>query len=119
MDTISFDEFLKVDVRAGKILEASTVEGSNKLLKLKVDFGELGEKQVLSGIQKWYKPEELVGRTYPFVVNLPPREMMGMVSEAMIFAATSHKATRGQEAGDQEVVLFEAIKDIAPGSRLH
>lgn len=108
MDTISFDEFLKVDVRAGKVLEAIPVEGSSKLLKLKVDFGELGEKQVLSGIQKWYKPEDLVGKTFPFVVNLPPREMMGLTSEAMIFAA-----------GETEAILFEAVKEVAPGSRLH
>ena len=129
MSEISLEDFLKVDVRAGKVLAAEEVAGSEKLLRLRVDFGELGEKQVLSGIKAWYTPEEIEGKVYPFVVNLPPVKMMGLVSEAMIVAATSQKAShyakasrdksRGEPAGGEEAVLFEAVRGVVPGSRLH
>lgn len=89
---ITIDEFKKVEMRAGKVLEAVPVEGSEKLLKLKVDFGPAfaqsssEAKQVISGIAKFIAPEELVGTTCAFVTNLEPREIMGLKSEAMIMA---------------------------------
>lgn len=85
---IKIDDFAKVEIRAGKILTAEPVEGSEKLLKLQVDFGEENKRQVLSGIAKYLKPEELVGITCAFVTNLEPREMMGLKSEAMIMAVS-------------------------------
>ena len=88
---ITIDDFKKVEIRAGKILTAEPVEGSEKLLKLSVDFGEPEKRQVLSGIAKYVKPEDLIGATCAFVTNLEPREMMGMKSEAMIMAFSGNK----------------------------
>jgi methionyl-tRNA synthetase len=85
---INIDDFKKVEIKAGKILSAEPVEGSEKLLKLSVDFGEENPRQVLSGIAKFVSIENLVGTTCAFVTNLEPREMMGLKSEAMIMAAS-------------------------------
>lgn len=113
---ISIDDFAKVQLKVGTIISAEELEGSDKLLKLQVDFGEevlqtseslespvdeIEEsknhessdskkkdiRQVLSGIKQWYKPEDLVGKQFIFVTNLAPRKMMGLESQAMIMAA--------------------------------
>jgi len=83
---INHEEFSKVDVRIGTIVEVCRVEKSEKLLKLDVDFGELGKRQILTGIAAWCSPEELVGMQTTFVINLEPRKMMGLESQGMIFA---------------------------------
>lgn len=88
MNTIQYEDFAKVEFRLGQIVEANKVEGSEKLLKFKVDFGEeLGVKTVFSGIAKYYAPEDLLNKKTAFVVNIEPRKIMGELSEAMIFAA--------------------------------
>lgn len=84
--TINYDEFSKIDVRVGTIISAEKVDKSIKLLKLEVDFGELGKRQILSGIAAWYQPEELVGIQTTFVINLETRKIMGLESQGMIFA---------------------------------
>lgn len=86
---INIEDFAKVEMRAGKIVSAERVEGSDKLLKLSVDFGEENPRQVISGIAKFIKPEELVGTVCTFVTNLEPREILGLKSEAMIMAISS------------------------------
>ncbi len=83
---ISIDEFKKVEIRAGKVVSAEKVEGSEKLLRLQVDFAEEKPRQVISGIGKFISTEELVGTICAFVTNLNPREIMGLKSEAMIMA---------------------------------
>ena len=83
---ISIEDFKKVEIKAGKILTAELVVGSEKLLKLIVDFGEENPRQVLSGIAKYIKPKDLIGTSCAFVTNLEPREIMGLKSEAMILA---------------------------------
>ncbi|MEK7642286.1 MAG: hypothetical protein AAB392_00615 [Patescibacteria group bacterium] len=89
---ISIDDFQKVEIRAGKILSVDLVEGSEKLLKLSVDFSEERPRQVISGIRKYFEdPQTLVGTTCAFVTNLEPREIMGLKSEAMIMAASSEE----------------------------
>lgn len=88
---ISFDDFSKVELVVGTILEAEEVPGSEKLIKQIVDFGDLGKKQILSGIKKWYKPESLVGKQFVYVFNLEPRMMMGLASEGMILATDTQK----------------------------
>lgn len=88
---ISFDEFSKVELVVGTILEAEEVEGSEKLIKQIVDFGELGKKQILSGIKKWYKPSQLVGKQFVYVFNLESRMMMGLASEGMLLATDTDK----------------------------
>lgn len=85
-ESISFEDFLKVKLAVGQIKVAEPVEKSDKLLRLEVDFGSLGQRQVLSGIAKHYSPEELVGIKAIFITNLAPRKIMGMDSQAMILA---------------------------------
>jgi methionine--tRNA ligase beta chain len=86
-DYITFEDFAKVEMRVGVIVVAEKVENSEKLLKLQVDFGNEGKRQVLSGIAKWYSPEEMIDKRAIFVLNMQPRNIMGMTSEAMIVAA--------------------------------
>jgi methionyl-tRNA synthetase len=108
MYLIKYDDFAKVDFRVGQIIEVSKVEGSEKLIKMKVDFGEIGIKMVFSGIYKWYKPEDLVNKKTVFVVNIEPKKVMGELSEAMIFAA-----------GDGETTSVLWIdKDVANGTKV-
>ena len=85
--SISIDEFSKIDLRVGRIVEAEDVPGSKKLLKLKVDLGELGTRQILSGIKQWYRPEELIGKYVVVVANLKPKKMLGLESQGMILLA--------------------------------
>lgn len=84
---IQYDDFAKLDFRVGEVIECHPKEGSEKLLRLTVDFGEEGTRNILSGIAQWYKPEDLIGKQYIFVFNLAPRRMMGEDSEGMILAA--------------------------------
>jgi len=83
-DTITFDDFLKVDVRVGEIVKAESVPKSDKLLKLEVYFGELGTRTIMAGIAKCYANP--VGQRALFVVNLAPRKMMGVESHGMVLA---------------------------------
>jgi len=78
---ITYEDFSKLDIRAGTVLSAERVEGSEKLIKLQVDFGT-----EMTGLLKWYKPESFVGLQTTFILNLPPRKMMGLMSEGMILA---------------------------------
>ncbi|MCQ2533947.1 MAG: methionine--tRNA ligase [Clostridia bacterium] len=80
-----FDDFMKLDLRAGKILSCEKVKKSDKLLCFQIDDG-FGGRQILSGIAKYYEPEELVGKVVAFVANFPPRKMMGLESNGMILS---------------------------------
>jgi methionine--tRNA ligase beta chain len=108
---ISIDDFKKVEIRAGKVLSAEPVEGSEKLLKLSVDFGEENPRQVLSGIAKFIKPEDLVGTICAFVTNLEPREIMGLKSEAMIMALSGSNSE-----GVEFFSLLKVDQDVPRGS---
>ena len=90
--------------------EAIEVEGSEKLLRLQVDFGEENLRTVFSGIKKWYSPSDLVGKKTVFVTNIIPRKIMGEESQAMIFGAED-------EAGENMSVLF-LDKDLPIGSKV-
>lgn len=87
-EVCSFEDFEKVDIRCGEVVECKPVPKS-KLLELKVYFGELGTKTILAGIAKHYDATGIVGQRVVAVVNLPPREMKGIISEGMILCATS------------------------------
>jgi methionyl-tRNA synthetase len=83
-ETISYEDFSKIDVRVGKIINCEKVEKSEKLLKLEVDFGELGKRQILTGLAQFYTCDQMVGLKTLFIVNLPSRKMMGLDSDGMI-----------------------------------
>ena len=107
---INFDDFLKVELRVGQILSAEKLEKSEKLLKIQVSLGqELGERQVLAGIAKYYEAEELEGRKVSVVTNLAPRKMMGLMSEGMLLAASD-------DNGNLELV--NPGNSVATGSRI-
>jgi methionyl-tRNA synthetase len=88
---ITYDDFAKLDLRVGTVIKCEEKEGSEKLLRLTVDFGEEGTRNILSGIKQWYTPEDLEGKQFVFVFNLAPRKMMGEESEGMILAAEGEK----------------------------
>ncbi len=105
--SINIDDFAKVEMKIGNVVSAELVEGSEKLLKLKVSFGE-DERQVISGIAKSYSPEELVGKNFAFVTNLEPRTIMGLESQAMIMAAD----------GKNGPVCLTPTNEVEPGTSL-
>lgn len=111
MDTINIDDFAKIEIKIGKILEAEKLEASNKLLKLKVDFGSDDIRQVLSGIAKWYSVEDMIGKKFAFVTNLEPRKILEYESQAMILA--SHDQTT------DIVSILMPDKDVGPGSKVN
>lgn len=106
---IPFDEFLKIDMRIGKIIEATQIAGSRNLMKMVVDFGE-EKRQAVAGLLQWYKPEDLVGKKFAFILNLQKRKMMGVESQCMILAADDGKGS---------VVVLQAEKEISEGSKIH
>jgi len=90
---ISYEDFKKVEIKVGEIMEVESIEGSDKLLKLKVLFGE-EERQILSGIRKFFEDYNvLVGKKVPFVINLEPRKMMGLESQGMILAVNDDEGS--------------------------
>lgn len=105
---ISIDDFKKVEMRVGEILSAEPVEGSEKLLKLRVNFGA-EERHVLSGIAKFVQTSDIVGKKFAFATNLEPRQMMGLESQAMILAVGG---------GEEPFAILEAPA-AAPGSQVH
>ena len=106
---ISFEEFQKLDIRVGKILEANQIPGSRNLIRMIVDFGT-EKRQAVAGLLQWYKPEQLVGKKCVFILNLQRRKLMGIESQCMIFAAEDDKGS---------VVILQPEKDIAEGSKVH
>ena len=83
-----FDDFLKIEMKVAEVLDVQPVKGSNKLLRFRLDAGDKGHRQILSGIAKFYpNPEELIGRKVCIVSNLKPRKMMGYVSQGMILSS--------------------------------
>ncbi|MEA4942426.1 MAG: methionine--tRNA ligase [Oscillibacter sp.] len=94
-EKVDFDTFCKSDFRAVKVKACEAVKKSDKLLKFTLDDGTGTDRQILSGIHKWYQPEELVGKTLVAIVNLPPRKMMGFDSNGMLISAVHTE--RGEE----------------------
>lgn len=88
METISFDDFKKLDLRVAKVLLAERVEGSDKLLRLEIELGE-EKRQLVAGIGKVYSPENIIGKEIIIVANLEPRLIMGLESKGMLLAASS------------------------------
>jgi methionyl-tRNA synthetase len=85
-DEIQYDDFTKIDIRVGTILEAELVPETDKLIKCTVDFGEESPRTIVSGLAEHIAPEELVGKQCPYVINLAPRTIRGIESQGMILA---------------------------------
>ncbi|HOK34663.1 MAG TPA: methionine--tRNA ligase subunit beta [Candidatus Paceibacterota bacterium] len=105
---INFEEFQKIDLKIGKILEAEKVENSEKLLRLKVDLGE-EQRQIVAGIGKVYQPQDLINQEIVVVVNLEPKTLMGFESQGMLLAADNNG----------EPILIKPEKEVLPGTKIH
>jgi methionyl-tRNA synthetase len=105
--TISIDDFAKVQIRVGTVINAELVEGSTKLLRLRVSLGELGIRQIFSGIREWITPEELVNRKVLIASNLAPRKMKFGLSEGMLLS------TEGQGGKITPVFIAEELQEGA------
>ncbi len=101
VDPVTIDEFAKVQLTVVKVLACEPVKKSEKLLRFQLDDGSGTPRQILSGIAKWYKPEDLVGKTLLACTNLPPRKMMGQESNGMILSAVEN------DEGDPHLVILE------------
>ena len=106
-ETISMNEFAKLDIRIGKIVTAERITGSKKLIKLDVDLGS-DQRQLVAGIAEEYTPESLIGRLVPILVNMKPAKLMGVESRGMILAV---------DVGGKPI-LMHPDQDVPAGSRV-
>ena len=119
-DTISIDDFAKIDLRIAKIVDCKAVDGSTKLLQLTLDVGEKNQdgsaktRNVFSGIASCYQPADLVGKLTVLVANLAPRKMKFGISEGMVLAA-SHADEKAQPG----IYILEPVSGAQPGMRIH
>lgn len=109
---VQFEDFMKCDMRVCKVLSCETVKKSDKLLCFSLDDGSGTPRQILSGIRKFYEPEQLIGKTVVAVLNLPPRRMMGMESNGMLLSAAS------ELDGKEELNLLILDDSIPAGAQL-
>ena len=105
---IKYEDFSKIDLRVGEIIEAKNVEGADKLIKLKVNLGELGDREVFAGIKKFYNADDLIGLKTIVVINLKPKAMKFGTSSAMVLVADS----------DGDIIIIEANNKIKNGSKV-
>lgn len=106
-ELISIEEFRKLDLRVGLVKHAEKVPGSEKLIRLIVDLGELGERQIIAGLAPWYGPEYFVGRYVVVVANLKPKKFMGLESQGMVLATDTDPP-----------VLVTVAEKTKPGAKL-
>jgi methionyl-tRNA synthetase len=104
---VNFEDFQKIDLRIVKVLKAEKIKGSEKLLKLIVDLGN-EERQLIAGIGKYYRPEDLIGKEIVVVVNLKPKKIMGIESQGMLLAADK----------EGEPVILIPEKEVLPGTKI-
>jgi len=103
---MDIEQFRKIDLRVGKIIQAEKIADSQKLLRLIVDIGE-EERQIVAGLSMFYEPEEIVDREVVVITNLKPRIILGVESEGMILAAD-----------DQRPVLLRPDEEVPPGTKI-
>ena len=106
-EIITIDDFLKVDLRIGKVINSEEVEDSRKMLKLEIDLGE-EKKTIYAGIKKSYQVDELIGKLVLVIANLKPREMQFGTSEGMMLATQN----------DGEIIIIQPEKEVMPGSKV-
>jgi len=107
--TIDFADFEKIDIRVGTIKACEKVKKANKLLKFTIDDGSGTDRTIVSGIAKFYQPEELVGKQVCFIANLAPRKLMGIESQGMILSA---------ENFDGDLSVTTILREVKPGSQV-
>ena len=107
-EEISYDEFQKLDLRIGKIIEATPIPNSKKLIKIMVEFGS-DKRQAVAGLLKYYQPEALVGKKCVFLLNLQRRMLAGVESQCMVLAA---------EDSEGNITVLIPEKDIVEGSKI-
>tara|TARA_B100001769_G_C22022551_1_gene549493 strand:- start:464 stop:796 length:333 start_codon:yes stop_codon:yes gene_type:complete len=106
-EKITIEDFMKIDLRVGKILHAEEVEDSRKMLKLEVDIGD--QKRIIyAGVKKSYGPDDLINRLVVVIANLMPREMKFGTSDGMMLATQN----------DGEIIILQPEKDVIPGSKV-
>ena len=108
-DTVDFSDFEKLDIRVGHIKNCEKVKKANKLLKFTIDDGSGTDRTIVSGIAKFYQPEELIGKDVLFIANLAPRKLMGIESQGMILSA---------ENFDGDLSVTTILRGVKPGSRV-
>ncbi len=106
--TVAFDDFMKLDIRVGKVLECEKVPKADKLLKFKIDDG-MGGRTIVSGIAKYYQPEDLVGKEVCFIANFEPRKLKGIESQGMILSA---------ENADGRLIVIGPQGEVKPGCKV-
>lgn len=112
-DKVTFEEFLKLDLRVGEVVAAEEPEWSRTLLKLKVDFGEkMGERIIFAGVKGRYEPEWFVGKKGVFVVNLEPKKMGGEESQGMMLMSVE----KDEEGGETRVIPLVVDKSVPVGT---
>ncbi|HSE56950.1 MAG TPA: hypothetical protein VLB02_02615 [Candidatus Paceibacterota bacterium] len=110
METITIDDFKKIEARVGKVLVAEAVPDSDKLIRFELDFGGEQPRQILSAIREWYpEPEKLIGKMLLFVINLEPRTIRGLESNGMLMAV---------DGSDGAPVFLIPEKEVVPGARV-
>ena len=107
---IEIEDFMRVKLRVARIEAVEAVPKSNKLLKLQLDLGPLGKRQILSGIAKFYSAETLLGRKIVVVANLKPAKMMGVESQGMLLAASNAEMT--------QLIVLDPGQDMELGSEV-
>lgn len=108
MDNVTFDDFIKIDLKVAEIKACEDIEGADKLYKLTIDMGE--ERTIAAGIKQYYSKEELIGKKIAVVANLEPRKLRGIMSHGMLLAASSDDRS--------SIVLLTVDKDIPNGSKI-
>jgi methionyl-tRNA synthetase len=109
-DEIDIETFAKIKFRVATIERVEAVPKSKKLYQIQLDLGELGNRQIVSGIAQFYTPEDLVGKQIVIVANLKPAKLMGVESHGMLLAASTE--------GDQQLAILTPDKPIAAGSKV-
>ncbi len=102
---ITYDDFIKLDIRIGTVTSAEKVQGTDKLIRLEIDLGE-GTRQVVAGMALTYTPQDFIGKQVPILVNLEPRKLRGIESQGMILAA---------DVGGKPIMLIPE-REVPPGS---
>src|SRR3989344_6509599 len=127
MDKVTIADFQKLDIRVGTVVKVEVPEWSHWVIKLTVDLGEeIGEKIIFSGIMKFFKPEDLEGKQFPFIVNLEPKKIgpEGDFSEGMMIMAVpeddepARNASASVAGGETPPVLFNLKKKVPNGAKV-